>query len=76
MSFVRAVSNGARRTPARPAADTATDRDARGDGEERMSRPPTDENDDAWKARPGSGRASRAEMNERAKDVTVEKRIE
>ena len=40
MSFVRAMSSGARIMPARPAAETATVREDRGDGEERMSRLP------------------------------------
>ena len=40
ISFVRAMSIGARMTPATPAADMATPSEARGDGEDRMSRPP------------------------------------
>ena len=38
--FVLATSRGARITPAMPAADTATAREASGDEDERMSRPP------------------------------------
>ena len=40
ISLVRAMSIGVRMIPATPTADTATPRDARGDGEESMSRPP------------------------------------
>lgn len=40
MSFVRAISTGARIIPAIPAAETATKREATGDGEEETSRPP------------------------------------
>ncbi len=40
MSFVRAISRGARMMPATPAAETATASEPRGDGEESMSRPP------------------------------------
>ena len=40
INFVRAISRGARTIPAMPAAETATAREERGEGEERMSRPP------------------------------------
>lgn len=40
MSFVRAISRGARIMPAIPAAETATDNDANGDGDDRTSSPP------------------------------------
>ena len=40
ISLVRAISTGARIAPAIPAADTATLKDARGEGEDSMSRPP------------------------------------
>ena len=40
ISLVRAMSKGARMIPAIPAADTATVKDARGDGEDNKSRPP------------------------------------
>lgn len=40
MSFVRAMSRGARIMPAIPAAETETAREVSGDGEERMSSPP------------------------------------
>lgn len=41
MSFVRTMSSGARRTPAMPAAATATPNEASGYGESTISRPPT-----------------------------------
>lgn len=40
MSFVRAISRGARMMPATPAAETATANEPSGDGEESISRPP------------------------------------
>ena len=40
MSFVRAMSRGARIMPATPAAETATTSDDSGEGEERTSNPP------------------------------------
>ena len=40
ISLVRAMSTGASTTPAMPAAETATVRDARGDGDDSRSRPP------------------------------------
>ena len=77
MSFVRAMSSGAKRIPAIPAADTDTKRVATGEGEESMSRPPARDGvpvvcDDA-KDRPGSGRLKNAENDERTKDETVER---
>ena len=40
MSWVRAISRGARKRPVIPAADTDTARDVSGEGEARISRPP------------------------------------
>lgn len=40
MSFVRAISRGASIIPAIPAAETATVREASGDGDDITSRPP------------------------------------
>ena len=40
MSFVRAMSSGARIAPATPAAETAMASEERGDGEESISKPP------------------------------------
>ena len=40
MSLVRAISRGASITPAIPAAETATAKEERGDGEDRISSPP------------------------------------
>ena len=40
MSFVRAMSKGASIIPANPAAETATAKEANGDGEDSISRPP------------------------------------
>ena len=76
MSFVRAMSRGASMMPARPAAETETKREAMGEGDDNMSRPPAAElvvavGDDA-KERPGSGKARKAEKNERMKDEMVE----
>ena len=63
--------------PAMPAAETATAKEDNGDGEERISSPPVCEiDDDIWRARPGSGRPTRADTNEREKEVIVERRIE
>lgn len=77
ISFVRAISRGARRIPAMLAAETVTAREMSGDGEDRISSPPALFNDeDNWSERPGSGSARRAERNDRAKDVIVEKRTE
>ena len=76
------MSRGARRMPARPAALTAAKRDVNGEGEERMSRPPTEEGvviragASAWRDMPGSGRARRAQIRERVKEVIVERRME
>ena len=79
ISFVRAISRGARTVPAMPAAETATRSDDSGDGELMMSRPPVevpgpdmpDMNDS-----PGSGSAKSADKKERAKLVMVECRME
>lgn len=77
MSFVRAMSSGAKRIPAIPAADTDTKSVAIGEGEDSMSSPPARDGvpvagDDA-KDRPGSGRPKKAENDERTKDETVER---
>ena len=40
MSFVRAMSRGASIMPAKPADETATASEAKGDGEDNISRPP------------------------------------
>lgn len=40
MSVVRAISRGASMMPAKPAAETATASEAKGDGDDNMSRPP------------------------------------
>ena len=40
ISFVRAMSRGASKMPAKPAAETATASEANGEGEDSMSRPP------------------------------------
>ena len=40
MSFVRAMSKGASIMPAKPADETATASEAKGDGEDKMLRPP------------------------------------
>lgn len=77
ISFVRAISRGARMIPAIPAAETVTARDISGDGEDRISSPPTlVKGEDNWSERPGSGRARRADRNDRAKEVIVERSIE
>lgn len=80
MSFVRAISRGASRTPAMPAAETETKRVAIGEGDDSMSRPPATDGVDVVdgdvKERPGSGRPKKAEKAERMKDETVEKSSE
>lgn len=77
INFVRAISRGARIIPATPAAETATAREPRGDGEESMSRPPVQLNIGvAVKENPGSGSARKAEKNERTKEVMVDERTE
>lgn len=78
--FVRTMSRGVSKMPARPDALTATMREAKGEGEDRISRPPAvafvvvigDEANES----PGSGRAKNAEKNERTKAVVVERRSE
>lgn len=77
ISFVRAISRGARKTPAIPAAETVTARETNGEGDDKISSPPTLVKDvDSCSERPGSGKARRAERNDRAKEVIVERRIE
>ena len=80
MSFVRAISRGASNMPARPAAETETRREAIGDGEDNMSRPPAPGAlvavGDEVKERPGSGKASKALKKERIKDEIVERSSE
>lgn len=66
--------------PARPAAETETKREAKGEDEDRMSRPPeigllAVAGDEA-KERPGSGKARKAEKQERMKDEIVDERSE
>ena len=77
MSFVRAISRGARMIPATPAAETATAREESGDGEESISRPPAKvEDGDPVKESPGSGSESKADKKDRTKEVMVDRRIE
>ena len=77
ISFVRAISRGARRMPAIPAAETATRSEASGEGELSTSSPPALLNDGVpVKESPGSGRESSAQKNDRTKEVIVEERIE
>lgn len=77
MSFVLAMSNGAKRIPAMPAADTAIASEAIGVGEESMSSPPTEPAGGLiWNERLGSGTANIAAKKDRAKDVIVDERIE
>ena len=80
ISCVRAMSRGASIIPARPAAETETRREVRGEVEDRMSSPPEAgllavAGDDA-KERPGSGRARKAEKQERIKEEIVDERSE
>ena len=83
ISRVRATSKGAKMMPAMPAAPTAAKRLAKGDGEERISRPPIAEGIgrryggwDCENKRPGSGRSMMAQIIERVKEVIVFRRIE
>ena len=80
INFVRAMSKGARIMPASPAAETDTNREAKGDGEDSISRPPAGGTlavvGDDVKERPGSGRARKAEKTERMKDEIVERSSE
>ncbi len=77
MSFVLAMSNGAKIIPAIPAAETAIASEAIGAGEERISSPPTGPADRLmWRKRLGSGTANTAAKKERAKDVIVDRRME
>ena len=77
ISFVRAISRGARRMPATPAAETATRSEASGEGELSTSSPPALLNDEVpVKESPGSGRENSAEKNDRTKEVIVDERIE
>ena len=77
MSFVRAISRGARTMPAMPAAVTETANDDIGDGEDSTSIPPREElSEVAKKLRPGSGRAKNAEKNDRTNEVMVDSKIE
>ena len=78
--YVRAMSRGARTTDARADAETATRREERGEGEERISRPPTGALVEGVRrfmvGRPlGSGRDRSAARRERVQVVRVEKRI-
>ena len=77
MSFVRAMSRGASMMPAKPAEETATASEARGEGDDNISRPPAWETDGtAVKESPGSGSAMNAERNDRIKEVNMDRRIE
>lgn len=78
MSFVRIMSRGARKTPAIPAADTATKREFSGEGEESMSMPPAAVGlgDSVAKEMPGSGMANNAARKDRRRDVRVDRRRE
>ena len=77
MSFVRAISRGARMIPAMPAAETATVKEASGECEDSTSRPPAYEKfGAAVNDSPGSGRARKAEKKDRTKDVRVDKKME
>ena len=77
MSFVRAISRGARRIPAMPAAETATRSEASGEGEESMSSPPALLKDGVpVKESPGSGRENSAEKKDRTKEAIVDERME
>lgn len=77
MSFVRAISRGANIMPAILAAETATASEAKGAGDDRISRPPTEPVDGLiWKERLGSGTAKIVAKNERAKEVMVDSRTE
>ena len=67
---VLAISIGARSTPTTPAAPTAAKRLARGKGEESTSRPPVTVGTGDGES-PGSGRTSKAQSNERMKEVLV-----
>lgn len=75
MSLVRAMSSGANKMPAMLAADTATASEARGAGDDRMSRPPAEPDGGLiWNERPGSGMAKTVAKKERAKEVRVERK--
>ena len=77
MSFVRAVSSGARRMPAMPAAETATKSEASGEGEFSTSSPPALLKDGVpMNESPGSGSERSAEKKDRMKEVMVDERIE
>lgn len=77
MSLVLAMSSGASKMPAMPAADTAMASEAIGAGDERISRPPAEPAEVLiWNERLGSGMAKRVAKNERAKEVRVERRME
>lgn len=78
--YVRAMSSGARRRDARAEAVTETSREERGEGDERMSRPPTGALVEGVRrfmvGRPlGSGRDTSAARRERIQVVRVEKRM-
>ena len=77
INLVRAMSKGARMRPATPAAETATVSEARGEGEDKTSRPPAEVKlGAAVKDNPGSGRTRKAEKKDLRKDVSVEIEIE
>ncbi|KAL8798112.1 MAG: hypothetical protein Q9182_006939 [Xanthomendoza sp. 2 TL-2023] len=77
MSLVLAMSSGARRIPAMPAADTAIAREAMGAGDESISRPPAEPDVRlSCKERLGSGTAKMAAKKERVNAAMVDRRIE
>lgn len=77
ISFVRTISRGARTIPATPAAEIATAREMRGEGEERISSPPAYvDGGESWNERPGSGMARRAEMKDLVNEAIVDESIE
>ena len=83
ISFVRTMSSGARMIPAMPAALTAAMRLAKGEGEERMSRPPMADGMgikyggcDCANESPGSGMARTAQRRDRTNEAMVLRRTE
>lgn len=77
ISFVLAMSNGDRRSPAIPEADTESIKEVRGDGDERISsRAKVEGEGNAVIATVGSGSAKTAQKNDLKKDVIVERMTE
>ena len=75
ISLVRTISRGARKTPAIPIADTATNKELSGEGEEMMSIPPAAAGLPVklYCDIPGSGKAKSAARKDRMKDVKVDR---